>query len=531
MTRLVSIGLSIAMSMSFAATVQAAGKNDPVTDLRTVAFDTEVSTRIVGGERAEDNAWPWQVVLYIRDKGGHFAMACGGSLIQQGWVLTAAHCVNSLDPQDYAIVEGTGHIDQLLQKKGTGRKVLIRRVVRHEDYNAQTHENDIALLELDTPALAKPVRLAFGENGPLEAEGVPATVTGWGTLQAIGRDGRDVKTGEIVMPDDPKYFTQQLMQVEIPLVSEATCRKSYPGSKMDHRMICAGLPEGGKDSCQGDSGGPLVAQDADGQFKQIGVVSFGRQCAAQNAYGVYARVSAFQDWLQQSTKLTFVGDAQQPPRVPDASQQKPQQLPDQTQQTYVPDVPVKPSKSTVTNNAGLAVSFTQGETLKVGQSIQFKATTAKSGFLVLIDISPDGKMTQIYPNARSLTTPTGKRPNANFIERGHEVVVPDPKNPYEGFRFTADPPAGEGLLVAILSTDPLKSVALPNGPATMNRDEALDYLSKVTDELGRSIEVVGVGPATTAPTTNTPTTTTTTTPAPGKPRDWSFATRTYRIVQ
>jgi secreted trypsin-like serine protease len=498
MSRLASIVLSIVMTVSCGASVKAAG--NPVTDLRAVALDEEISTRIVGGEQAQNGAWPWQIVLYIRDKGGHFAMSCGGSLIQQGWVLTAAHCVNSLDPQDYAIVEGTSHIDSLLQKKGSGRVVLIRRVVRHEDYNPQTHENDIALLELDTPALAKPVKLAFSDKGALEAPGTPATVTGWGTLRAIGRDGRDVKTGEIVVPDDPRFFTNELMQVEIPLVSEETCRKSYPGTKMDNRMICAGLPEGGKDSCQGDSGGPLVTKDTDGQYKQIGVVSFGRQCAAENAFGVYSRVSAFQDWLQRSTKLTFVDDTPARPPVPD------------------PVVPA--STGTLTNSAGLVVSFTQGDTLRVGQNIQFKATTAKSGFLVLIDIGPDGKMTQIYPNSRSLTTPTGKRPKANFIEGGHGVVVPDPNNAYEAFRFTADPPAGEGMLVAILSADPLKTVPLPSVPTTMSRDEALDFLTKVTDELGRSIEVVGVGP----------TSTTTSTAAPGKPRDWSFATKTYRII-
>src|SRR4051794_35950381 len=151
MTRLASLALSIAVVLSQVAALKAAERNSAgnVTDLRAVRLQEEISTRIVGGDRAEKNAWPWQVVLYIKDKRGTFAMSCGGSLIQQGWVLTAAHCVNSLAPGDYAIVEGTSHIDSVLQKKGPGRKVGIRRVVRHEGYNAQTHENDIALLELD----------------------------------------------------------------------------------------------------------------------------------------------------------------------------------------------------------------------------------------------------------------------------------------------------------------------------------------------------------------------------------------------
>jgi hypothetical protein len=335
-----------------------------------------------------------------------------------------------------------------------------------------------------------------------------ATVTGWGTLQAISRDGRDVKTGEIVRPDDPRYFTNELMQVEIPLVSEEVCRKAYQGNKIDHRMICAGLAEGGKDSCQGDSGGPLVAKAADGGFRQIGVVSFGRQCAAREAYGIYTRVSAFQGWLQQKTQIAFAQDAPSTPQAVDlAGAPAPAQSLGAPPQ--LPPALTSASPNPLTNSAGVSVSFAQGDTLKVGQNAQFKVTTAKPGFLVLIDITPDGKMTQIFPNARSLSTPTGGRAKSNFIADGRVVLVPDPKNPYEGFEFTADPPSGEGLLVAILSAEPLKSVSLPSTPSPLSRAEALDYLARITDELGRSTEALGIG----------------------KPRDWSFATRTYRIIQ
>ena len=490
MLRISLIALAVVLGMQIGSPAGAQTRDDGnVTDLRSAALGAEISTRIVGGERAGDSAWPWQVVLYIRNKRGNFSMSCGGSLINPGWVLTAAHCVNSLTPEDYAVIEGTSHIDSLLKKKGPGRLVLVRRVIRHEDYNDVTKENDVALLELAAPALAKPVRLSFPENSPLETAGMTATVTGWGTLRSV-LDGKDAKTGEIVQPDDPNYFTNDLMQVEIPLVSEEVCKKSYKGARIDHRVVCAGLPEGGKDSCQGDSGGPLVANAGGDEFKQIGIVSFGRGCAEKEAYGVYTRVSAFQDWLQRNTQLALADDVPAPPRPVDVA--------------AVP-TPANP----LTNPANLAVGFVQGDRLKVGQVVQFKVTTAKPGFLVLIDITPDGKMAQILPNARSLASPTGGRPKSNFIEPGRAVTVPDPKNPYEGFELTADPPSGEGLLVAILSAEPLKSVSLPSAPTAFNRAEALDFLTKVTDELGRSIEVVGVG----------------------KQRDWSFATRPYRIAQ
>src|SRR5882762_2073107 len=102
-------------------------------------------------------------------------------------------------------------------------------------------------------------------------------------------------------------------------------------------------------------------------------------------------------------------------------------------------------------------------------------------------------------------------------------MIPYAKNPFEGFSFTVDPPTGQGMLVAILSAEPLKSVSMPSAPTTMSSTEALDFLTKLTDELGRSIEIVPVGPSAGAGTTAGP--------ATGKPRDWSFATRTYRIVQ
>ena len=88
------------------------------------------------------------------------------------------------------------------------------------------------------------------------------------------------------------------MQVEVPIVSKASCKGAY-GSLIHDSMVCAGLREGGKDSCQGDSGGPLVCE-SNGKFFLEGVVSWGSGCASPGKYGVYARVRYLRQWIDDT---------------------------------------------------------------------------------------------------------------------------------------------------------------------------------------------------------------------------------------
>jgi hypothetical protein len=169
-----------------------------------------------------------------------------------------------------------------------------------------------------------------------------------------------------------------------------------------------------------------------------------------------------------------------------------------------------PAPTPVGNNrAEVAVSFVQGETLKVGQTVQVKVTTGKPGYLLLLDMTPGRKATLIFPNERSLSTPAG-RAKSNYIEPSRPLLVPDPKNPYEGFEFIIEPPLGAGALVAILSADPLQSISsLPALPKTMDQTEALEYFANLTEELSRNLEVGGTA----------------------RTRDWSYAVKGYQIVQ
>ena len=92
-------------------------------------------------------------------------------------------------------------------------------------------------------------------------------------------------------------LASKLMQVDVPVVSQSTCKQSY--SSIHDSMICAGLRRGGKDSCQGDSGCPLVCE-SNGKFFLEGVVSWGHGCAAPGKYDVYARVRYLRQWIDST---------------------------------------------------------------------------------------------------------------------------------------------------------------------------------------------------------------------------------------
>src|SRR5271165_1062421 len=275
--------------------------------------------KIVGGEAASHGAWPWQVAVYRRamknGKQRNF-LFCGGSLIGARWVLTAAHCFGSDRADDYddataddvLVVEATNVLTPSKFGGGNaaGRRLRVKRILVHEQWNPRSRENDIALLELAAPAISKPIsvltkqpaRSSGVQTDSPESEGIIATVTGWGHLGF----------------DDPRAPTN-LMQVEIPLVSLPTCKQAYAdrGGVIDERTICAGERAGSKDACTGDSGGPLVVRRRDGGYVQVGIVSWGRGCGLANFFGVYTRVSAFGDWMRERTGLAALGEG--PPAV------------------------------------------------------------------------------------------------------------------------------------------------------------------------------------------------------------------------
>ncbi|KAG8429953.1 hypothetical protein GDO86_018778, partial [Hymenochirus boettgeri] len=238
------------------------------------------NSRVVNGENAHPNSWPWQVSLqYLKEDS--FSHTCGGSLIAPNWVMTAAHCISS--SRTYQVVLGE-HDRSLIEG---GEQII---PVRNEDIFV--HEkwisicaacgNDIALIKLSRPALLNDqVELAcLPPAGQILDNNYPCYITGWGRLSTGGN-----------LPD-------VLQQALLPVVDHKTCtQRDWWGSPIKTTMVCAGGDI--RSGCNGDSGGPLNCQAPDGTWHVHGIASFVSSlgCNALKKPTVFTRVSAFNDWV------------------------------------------------------------------------------------------------------------------------------------------------------------------------------------------------------------------------------------------
>lgn len=243
--------------------------------------------RVVGGQAVADGRYPFQAALLVPDFGtdDRSRQFCGGSLISERLVLTAAHCASFLGDQP-------GRLPLEKVRVVLGRTVLtstqgvVRGVVRvqvHPRFDAPVpFAHDVAVLTLDRPVTGiRPVRYVDAGATALERPGTQATVTGWGATSPRPPLGTVAER-----PD-------RLRAATVPLVRRGACAASYasatPSAVVDAGMLCAG--SSGHDTCQGDSGGPLFVPAAAGGYLQLGVTSWGYGCAADGFPGVYARLS------------------------------------------------------------------------------------------------------------------------------------------------------------------------------------------------------------------------------------------------
>ncbi|KAI1286711.1 Plasma kallikrein [Halotydeus destructor] len=241
------------------------------------------NSRIVGGRRALDGEFPHQVSLQSRGSRGGSDHFCGGSVISDRWILTAAHCLSGERVDRMVGFVGANNL-----RSKDGLTVKFEKAIRHSGYNSRTVQNDIALLKTrePMPLFSKDTSSTLDVNSiclpnPNEQFSGKALISGFGTTSERGSG------------------SSQLLTTEIDLQPEVRCTNLYREFKST-TMVCAGYDKGGKDTCQGDSGGPLF-QKQNGRNVLIGVTSFGRGCARANSPGAYTRVASYLDWIQQQT--------------------------------------------------------------------------------------------------------------------------------------------------------------------------------------------------------------------------------------
>uniref|UniRef100_A0A8C8X966 trypsin n=1 Tax=Panthera leo TaxID=9689 RepID=A0A8C8X966_PANLE len=243
-----------------------------------VAFPTDDDDKIVGGYTCEENSIPYQVSL---NSGYHF---CGGSLISDQWVVSAAHCYKSALNSEFSgrgfehcriqVRLGEHNIEVL---EGDEQFINSAKVIRHPRYNSWTLDYDIMLIKLSSPAALTARVSTISLPSACAPAGTQCLISGWGNTLSSGTN-----------------YPELLQCLDAPLLSQAQCKAAYPG-QITENMVCAGFLEGGKDSCQGDSGGPVVCK---GELQ--GIVSWGYGCAQKNKPGVYTKVCNFTDWIKET---------------------------------------------------------------------------------------------------------------------------------------------------------------------------------------------------------------------------------------
>lgn len=326
-------------------------------EARRERYDQDQGGRIVGGEPAKPGSAPWQVEflsspqydeadraydatlahddackIYLEQRASYeLAHKCGGAWLGDGWVITAAHCVDNMPSFDGRV--GNVLVDRRL-RLGTQNLTVedgffpIDAVVIHSGYKKETKLDDIALVRVsDDPRIAAfeaskrlaPVTLMGANDRGFDA-GEALRVTGWGWM------GQRNESDKVTRLDSAKQLQRNpadLQQLTLHYLPDALCENEY-GAFYGPGALCAGTLEAngsiavGKDSCQGDSGGPLTREEDDGTRSLVGVVSGGKGCGAGKP-AVYTRMSYYADWINAAKAGARTGEVLRIPRQADPS--------------------------------------------------------------------------------------------------------------------------------------------------------------------------------------------------------------------
>lgn len=418
------------------------------------SLQARTQAKIVGGVAANHDEWPAFATLRGADPVSQEALYyCGATAIAPEWVVTAAHCLQGARPGrgggwDHPAlgpIEIVMGVDDLTNETAA---VVFKAdtIILHPNYRPEDPQipagprNDVALIKLAGRWTGPVMALApFGEAGAIAPDS-RVFVAGFG-LQMEDDDVFDADTKLVRFTTKPsdkpaRAGSPRLLQAVtlVPKPQEcAAANRDYDPEV----MLCAGLKKGGVDSCKGDSGGPLAALDRNGQPFLVGVVSYGQGCARKGRYGVYARISAFGD---------FIGE-----HVPAIAH--PDVLPEQSSDAALEALEAIKAKLGP-SVAKAFVTLLPASNFNVGDAMELQVGSPIAGRLLVLDINANGEITQLFPNKYANPSALG------LIGARETTLIPDAGY---GFQFRAQPPLGTGhILVLVAPVDfPVNKLVSP----------------------------------------------------------------------
>ncbi|XP_055679334.1 chymotrypsin-1-like [Lutzomyia longipalpis] len=252
-------------------------------EISTQDSSTKGEQRIVGGKNAEE-PYPYQISLQVFVKGNKvgpfgrddgYRHNCGGSIINDYYVVTAAHCVEDYSVDRLEILAGTSKLDS------GGERYKVDNYLIHPDYEV-LNTSDIALIRTTEPFnFSNPNIGTIDYNDEYIGGGVECVLTGWGYTTPI-RIGNP--------PND-------LQEVYVPTITNEQCREE--GMSVNPTEICTKSEKLFTGACGGDSGGPLAIKERN---LLVGIVSYGTIICAIGSPDVFTRASAFKEWIDENSQ-------------------------------------------------------------------------------------------------------------------------------------------------------------------------------------------------------------------------------------